>query len=322
MGRPPDRERSATARSAWWRRLAPQALSSASTALLRDNYIRAILFLIVSAVATSTAGMFVRALPISTWTILFWRSVFAAAFLAVYLLATGHRAGFRPTMQGMAIAICLAVNMLAFIPACQFTSTANAFIIFSAGPVLTGILAWLWLSEDLRPATIVAAITILIGTYVLVAGAGSKSELFGNAFAIVTTVTMSITTVLIRRHREESVLSFICLANAFVALVSFWFCEPFFPNLRDLGLLALFGFVQLAFPAVFFLAGTRRLPACQVSLILALEAPLAPLWTWLAFREMPTRSDLIGGSIITVAVVGYLVVMARSIRSEREGAAS
>ena len=37
-------------------------------------------------------------------------------------------------------------------------------------------------------------------------------------------------------------------------------------------------------------------------LISALEMPLAPLWVWLAFAEVPSNASLIGGSIVALAI--------------------
>jgi drug/metabolite transporter (DMT)-like permease len=39
-----------------------------------------------------------------------------------------------------------------------------------------------------------------------------------------------------------------------------------------------------------------------------LDAPLAPLWVWLAFRETPSASTLIGGAIVFAAVGIHLLL--------------
>jgi len=56
-----------------------------------------------------------------------------------------------------------------------------------------------------------------------------------------------------------------------------------------------------------FALGARRLPPIDTALIGSLEAPLAPLWVWLAFGETPSASTLIGGSIVFAAVGIHLV---------------
>ena len=64
-----------------------------------------------------------------------------------------------------------------------------------------------------------------------------------------------------------------------------------------------FGLV-FALASVTMAEGARRLPAAETALISALETPLAPLWAFMVFSELPTRFTLIGGVIILLAVFG------------------
>ncbi|TGQ29437.1 DMT family transporter [Mesorhizobium sp. M00.F.Ca.ET.216.01.1.1] len=303
------------------RRSRPQhvAPGNAPTTSLQRGYETGILFIAISAAAWSTAGLFVRSLPLDAWTLLFWRSLFAAGFLAVHLFAVRPKPSCGPILRmagpDIAVAAFLAVSMLAFIPALQLTSVANVAVIFATTPVLTAVFARLWLGEVLHRTALLAGVTILAGTCVLVWGSGFGSDLVGNALAIVMTLTMAAVTLFIRRYREQSLLSSICLANILVALASLCFAVPLLASWREMCCLALFGLVQVALAFVFFSAGTRRVSAAQVSLIGALETPLAPFWVWLAFGEVPSLPTLFGGCIITAATVGHLVTIA--IRSAR-----
>jgi len=76
---------------------------------------------------------------------------------------------------------------------------------------------------------------------------------------------------------------------------------------NNLLLLALFGFINSAAGLALFTLGARLLPAMETALIGSLDAPLAPLWVWLAFSETPSGSAIIGGLIVFVAVGTYLV---------------
>jgi drug/metabolite transporter (DMT)-like permease len=77
---------------------------------------------------------------------------------------------------------------------------------------------------------------------------------------------------------------------------------------HDLMLLALFGLAIFAVGLPLFTLGARLLPAIETALIGSLDAPLAPLWVWLAFKETPSASTLIGGAIVFAAVVIYLLL--------------
>ncbi len=47
-------------------------------------------------------------------------------------------------------------------------------------------------------------------------------------------------------------------------------------------------------------------------LISAMEMPLAPLWVWLGFGEVPSRAALVGGAVVAVAVVLDIARAARA----------
>ncbi|AZO22635.1 EamA/RhaT family transporter [Mesorhizobium sp. M1E.F.Ca.ET.045.02.1.1] len=278
--------------------------------MLQKSYRKGLLFVAISAVAWSTAGLFIRVLPLDAWTILFWRSLFAAVFLAIYLVVDGPRHSLRPTGRGITVAASLALALLAFIPACQLTSIANVAALYGTTPVFTAIMGWLWLGEKIRPATLLAIVMMAAGICVLVWGTDLDSDLIGNALAFVMTFMTAFVAVCMRRYREESLLASVCAANVLVSMVSLCFAAPLSPGLRPLVYLALFGLVQVGLAFAFYSAGARRVPASQASLIGALETPLAPFWVWLAFGETPSLSTLVGGGIITASTVGYLLAMA------------
>jgi drug/metabolite transporter (DMT)-like permease len=53
--------------------------------------------------------------------------------------------------------------------------------------------------------------------------------------------------------------------------------------------------------------GTRRLPAADAAIIGLIEAPLAPLWVWLALDETPSGQTMIGGALVLAAAAGHIV---------------
>ena len=60
-----------------------------------------------------------------------------------------------------------------------------------------------------------------------------------------------------------------------------------------------------------FVIGSRLIPVVETALIGALETPLSPLWVWLAFGETPGGLTLLGGALVTIAVLGHLWISGR-----------
>ena len=57
--------------------------------------------------------------------------------------------------------------------------------------------------------------------------------------------------------------------------------------------------------------GTRLISATESALVSAIETPLAPLWVWLAFAEIPPSTTILGGLIVMAAVAAHVLGSAR-----------
>jgi drug/metabolite transporter (DMT)-like permease len=84
--------------------------------------------------------------------------------------------------------------------------------------------------------------------------------------------------------------------------------------------LAAFGLINSPISIVLFALGSRLLPAIETGLIGSLDAPLAPIWVWLAFGETPTTATLIGRLIVFGAVFAHVLVSARGPSAAPESA--
>jgi drug/metabolite transporter (DMT)-like permease len=122
-------------------------------------------------------------------------------------------------------------------------------------------------------------------------------------------------TVVVRRHRETSMVAAAALSNFIGSLVSLPFAHDIaHVGGHNLAILAAFGCLQVALGLTFYMLGSRLLPSGQASLIATLETPLMPFWIWVAFRELPAVHALIGGALVIGAVVADIAGDARSRR--------
>jgi DME family drug/metabolite transporter len=64
---------------------------------------------------------------------------------------------------------------------------------------------------------------------------------------------------------------------------------------EEIAWLAAFGMVTQGGGLGLYTMGARRLPAAQAALLSASEVPMAPLWVWIFFYEVPARETFIGG---------------------------
>ncbi|SDI06381.1 MULTISPECIES: DMT family transporter [Bradyrhizobium] len=271
-----------------------------------------IALVVAAAVAWSTAPFFTRLLPFDSWTILFWRGLFGAAMIAAILVLlqgwSGLRDFTRMDRTGWLVAALSTLGMVCFIPSLQLTSVSNVAIIIATGPFVTAALAWVWLREVPRLRTTLASIVALCGIAIIVGGARLGSDFLGIALAVIMTVAIAAMTVIVRQHRNTSMVAAAALSNILGSVVSIPLAQGIAAiTAHDLFIFAMFGFCQVALGLSLYMLGSRLLPSSQAALIATLETPLMPFWVWLAFQEAPAPRALIGGALVMGAVIADIV---------------
>ena len=273
---------------------------------------KGIVLVVAAAIAWSTAPFFTRLLPFDSWTILFWRGLFGGALIATILVLLQGRSGLqdftRMEKSGWLVASLSTLGMVCFIPALQLTSTSNVAIIIATGPFVTAALAWIWLREVPRLRTTLASIVALCGIAIIVGGARVGSDILGLALACIMTVAIAAMTVIVRQHRNTSMVAAAALSNILGCVVSIPFAQGIAAVTGfDLFIFAMFGFFQVALGLTLYMLGSRLLPSGQAALIATLETPLMPFWVWFAFQEVPSSRALVGGALVMGAVIADII---------------
>ena len=263
-----------------------------------------------AAVLWSTAGLFVRLIDLDVWTVLAWRSLFAALALAAVVLMQ-HR---QHTIQavraigwpGLFAIPVAAVSMGSFVLALKLTTVANVMVIYATVPFVAAGIAFVWTGERAQSRVLLASAIALVGIGIMAGSATRPQDVAGNAVAFLMTLTFAIQLVMARRFPSLEMAS----VNAFAAGLCALMCWPFtaaeIPSRDQLVVLALFGITTTALAYVLFLTGGRYIPSGEAGLIGMIDVVLGPLWVWLAFSEQPGQAALIGGSLVLASVVFYL----------------
>jgi drug/metabolite transporter (DMT)-like permease len=110
-----------------------------------------------------------------------------------------------------------------------------------------------------------------------------------------------------RRHREVPMLPAMGASAWLCALFCVWFADPLSIDVRNFVFIAMFGVLQNAAGLVFYVFGSKRVPAAEATLIAALEVPFTPFWVLLFFNEVPGLYTLLGGAIVLVALFTHIL---------------
>lgn len=278
-----------------------------------------IILVATSSLAWSTAGLFTRAIPLDNMTMLAWRGIFGmVGMLALGLTLEGRQLLIglkaftrRDGWPAWVFAACTVGGMICFITSLRETSVAHVSVIYASVPFVAAALGWLFIGERPSMSAILASLAALVGIAVMV-GFGSDGTIHGDLLAFGMTATMALTIVLTRRFHQIPFMAAATASALLSGLICWPFGHPLDVTMDQIGMLALFGIVNSAVGFGLFTLGARLLPAVETALIGSLDAPLAPLWVWLIFAEVPTIPTMVGGFIVFLAVAIYLIVGATS----------
>jgi drug/metabolite transporter (DMT)-like permease len=265
----------------------------------------------LAGVLWSTGGLFVRALEsLDLWTMLAWRSLFAALALVVVVLFR-HRTRTLGALYAMGwpglIAIPIAlVSMTSFVVAVWLTTVANVMIVYATVPFLAAGIGFLWNGERPSRRMLAAAAVAFLGVAIMAGASASLDDLLGNAVALLMTATFATQLVMARRYPTLEMAPVNGAGAALCAVLFFPFASSVIPDAQQLVTLVAFGIATTAGAYVLFLVGGRYIPSGEAGLIGMLDVVLAPLWVWLLFNEQPGSAALVGGVIVLAAVLWYL----------------
>ena len=206
------------------------------------------------------------------------------------------------------------LGMICFINALRAAPVADVALIYTVAPFITALIAWVALAEASPSRTILASVVALIGVAVMVGGGWAAGYWRGDLLALGMTCAMASLTVAIRRYRDIDSPQVACISCWLGSIVTWPMAQLHGISLAELALLAAFGVAQMGLGFLLLSAGTKRVSATESALIGALDAPLAPLWVWLAFGETVGNATVIGGAIVVLAVAGDVLLANRPLR--------
>jgi drug/metabolite transporter (DMT)-like permease len=270
-----------------------------------------LLLMFAGAAVDSTSGLFTRLLATDGFTTASGRGFAAFLFLLAVLVVTSGRQSLRRLFGigifGAAFIALNALGMVMNILSLSLTSVANFFMIFATAPFVAAIAARVVLGEKLDLATMLAAIAGFIGIAVMMFAGARSGGLLGDLLALGCVLAYSALVLIMRHHRSMDILPTITLTVLASGLLALPFADFSQVGLREAGLLAVFGAVQLAIGNLLIFSAASRIPAAQSGLLGILNAGFAPLWVFLFLGEVPPPATLLGGAIILGAAIAHLV---------------
>ena len=279
---------------------------------------RAVWTMVAVTLMWSIAGVVARQLESAqSFEITFWRSFFTALSLLVILPLWRGPGVFRAMpwkrrafwLSGL----CWAVMFTAFMLALTLTTVANVLVTMATGPLLTALIARVFIGHRLPARTWAAIVVAGAGIAYMFASqmeldtVGQGSTLLGLLVALCVPFAAAINWTIVQRSQTHGdnidLVPAVLLGAVISALATVPLSFPFVASPRDVAWLALLGLVQLAIPCVLAVMCARVLKAPEVALLALLEVIFGILWAWLWGNETPGHEVLLGGMLVVGALL-------------------
>lgn len=279
-------------------------------------YLRGALCVLITTLLWSTGGIVVRSVEAaSAWHILFYRSLGLMPALLV-IIAINSRGRMLTAFKsagwpGIAGGVALIASSTGAIISMKETSIANATLIWGTSPFWTALLAWIFLGEKVRRATLLVLPVAALGMAIMVSGDIGSGRLSGNLWALLCAVGFGFFNVALRWRQGVDMSPAVFISGLLTVLLAFAVLTATGASLevppRDAVLAFSLGIVQIGLGLYFYTLGAKHLPAVDLALLTLLEALFAPTWVYLLFNETVGAPTLVGGAILTAAIVANAV---------------
>lgn len=282
---------------------------------------RAVILMIIVTLLWSMAGVVSRHLEgARSFEVTFWRSAFNALALAVALtVLRGPRLWsdlLQPPHAVWASALCWAVMYTAFMVALTLTTVANVLVIMALGPLMTALLARLFLAQRLPLRTWLAILLAGGGVvWMFARQLGAGVSLAGSVVALAVPLAAAINWTLLQAagHRDMAssvegtvapdMLPAVLLGAVISAGATLPLAWPLQATTHDIGLLGFLGMFQLALPCLLVVRLSRVLSGAEISLLGLLELVFGVALAWLGAGEVPAGDTVIGGALVVGALI-------------------
>lgn len=266
-----------------------------------------LLLILLSTLSWSSAGLFVRLVPLDAWTQLFWRGLGGALSLYVLIFLWERRSPIAAIRglgrAGIGIAVSSALGMVLYIWSFQYTSVGRIAVIYALTPFLAMAAAYGLYRDRPGPRVLFGAALALAGIAAMMSDAVEGGTLFGDGLMLIVAATMAAVTLIARRNPAVSAMGAAAAGALLSASVAAPLAAPLSATTAQALTLMVFGIISMGLGLALYTRGATSVPPGQAALITTLELPLSPLWVWLVLGETVSPMTIVGGAVVMVAVM-------------------
>ena len=284
----------------------------------KDRTASAIFVVLVAGLLWSFGPLVVRNIDnaqLIPWQYLFFRGSVIFLVLNIYLfLVEGQKFinnYSRIGLSGLIGGVSLGIGNITFILSITTTTAAITMMMLAAMPFMAAILAYVFLKEKISTTTLIAIIIAAAGIIFMSFDSIGEGTLFGLINGLLSSLGFAGFTVSLRWKKKTPKFTTVAIAGIFCAAVSLLVLlfndSNILISLKSTSLSALHGFLVCS-GLILYSTKSKYLPAADLTLLSLTEVLGGILWVWLpvfGINEVPSTNTLIGGGVITFAIIFY-----------------
>lgn len=255
----------------------------------------------------SIESLFIKFTTISSFVFSFYLGIFMFTSMMVTLLFKEKeyiKNSFKDSFAFLILcSILMGASNIFFITAIKTTSVASVVIIFSTAALFSALFAYLFYKERITKNILYSSFFMFIGLFIIFNKSIEVGRLEGNIFALLCTISFSISFVLLSKHKKMDRIVLTAFSGLALSMIAFFLSEDLQIDYNNLLFVILMGLVITPFSRLLIGNGAKYISASEVSLLMLIETIMAPVWVWLFLDEIPSSNTFIGGSIIILTLI-------------------
>ena len=256
-------------------------------------------------------SLFIRLSSIDTWELLFYRGAIPSVVILIALILFYKSNLIKVTLAmglaGLFYALTFSITNITFIVSIQNTNVANTLVMIATAPMLSAILAAVFLKENPDKNTWIAILITFLAVVYIFFDSFKLGNFFGDIFGLITALGLAVGANIIRSVRDKDLVPAAVIGKFLVAIFALFFVDNLILQGRDNIIVPLMCIMCVGIPFVLVTIAPRFITAAEVNLFFLLETIIGPLWVWLIIKEQPSIETIYGGIliIITIAVHSF-----------------
>ena len=256
-------------------------------------------------------SLFIRLSSIDTWELLFYRGAIPSVVILIALIFFYKSNLIKVTLAmglaGLFYALTFSITNITFIVSIQNTNVANTLVMIATAPMLSAILAAVFLKENPDKNTWIAILITFLAVVYIFFDSFKLGNFFGDIFGLITALGLAVGANIIRSVRDKDLVPAAVFGKFLVAIFALFFVDNLILQGRDNIIVPLMCIMCVGIPFVLVTIAPRFITAAEVNLFFLLETIIGPIWVWLVIKEQPSIETIYGGIliIITIAVHSF-----------------